>query len=151
VGRAAAWARPVAACRARGWRAAGGGVPGRWARPGAWARGAAGRLDGRRRRRAGSVGRAAVGPRRWQRRSERRERKKKREESQSGGLVTFFVECPRSRTWLRFFFKNLKINFAECRISGTRQRHLCRVLVVQALDKDLFCSLCRLPTDRHSA
>jgi hypothetical protein len=62
-----AWARPVAACRARG-RVAGGGlpgawgaggvVPGRWARPGAWARGAAGRLHGRRRRRAGPVGAA---------------------------------------------------------------------------------------------
>jgi hypothetical protein len=62
--------------------------------------------------------------------SERRGRRKEK----AGRLFLFFAECPRSGTWQRFFLilkyalpsaRSRTLNkdgFAECQLTGTRQR-----------------------------
>jgi hypothetical protein len=88
--------------------------------------------------RGGAHGRRAQGRRRAGRRRGRRvvgdrERAKRRRGRQP---VYYSAALPsdRSRALGKEFFKNLKIHFAECRGSDTRQSPFCRV-----------------PTDRHSA
>jgi hypothetical protein len=67
--------------------------------------------------------------------SERREEERKT----IGVLFNGFTECQIAGTRQRIFLK-LKLHFAECRGSGTRQSHLCRVPsgARLALGKDSF-------------
>jgi hypothetical protein len=138
----------------------GGGILGAWGgrRPGAWARPAAacrarGASAASRARGAGS-GRAAAcwaGGREERRKKVKGEKERRREKRAAAAVYLPSLPSARDPVLGKDFFLNLKINFAECRIVGTRQRYLCRVLAVQSLGKDLFYSLCQVPTDRHSA
>jgi hypothetical protein len=106
VGRATAWARPMAACRARGGgcvtaaaRAASAG-----ARPGARDRPAASAGAGPGAR-GGPAARAGAGSATSTVRRRERVSVSEREEGEAVGLVkfNFFAECPRCGTRQRFF------------------------------------------------
>jgi hypothetical protein len=142
------WAQPAVGATAG--RGGGGAVT---------ARGEAGQLDGRRRRRAGSVGRAAVAGggrgRRWERRRagrvEEKEVKGEKERREPVGRLSYLLcRVPAIRHSAKIF---LKFKNKLCRVPdlGHSAKTPLPSASCRALGKDVFYRLCRVPTDRHSA